>query len=93
MVDSILGMDTVRKQLADIGSVAITASTVAAVFGNSYRELVTPAESVIAHLIRLTWLEEDSGSDPEPGLRLTELGRALLRDFEVEIPAARMSAS
>jgi len=47
------------------------------------RELVTPAETMIGHLVRLTWLAESRApSDGEPGLRLTELGRALLRDAE-----------
>lgn len=47
------------------------------------RELVTPAESTIGHLIRLTWLAEIAApGDGESGLRLTDLGRALLRDAE-----------
>lgn len=47
------------------------------------RELVTPAETMIGHLVRLTWLAEVAlPGDGEPGLRLTELGRALLRDAE-----------
>ena len=50
-------------------------------FGNTRRELVKPAETIVEHLVRLTWLETvNSGNDP--GLRLTELGRALLRDRE-----------
>lgn len=49
----------------------------------SRRKLVTPAETMIEHLIRLTWLAEVAASvDGEPGLRLTDLGRALLRDAE-----------
>lgn len=43
------------------------------------RELVKAAETVIDHLIRLTWLETVTVSE-RTGLRLTELGRALLRD-------------
>lgn len=46
------------------------------------RELVKPGETFIGHLVRLTWLEETPGSGEEPGLVLTELGRALLRDRE-----------
>lgn len=47
------------------------------------RELVTPAETLIGHLVRLIWLEEsDVGIDANPGLRVTDLGRALLRDAE-----------
>lgn len=47
------------------------------------RKLVTPAETSIEHLVRLTWLAEvPAPGDGEPGLRLTELGRALLRDSE-----------
>lgn len=48
------------------------------------KELVKQAESVIEHLVRLTWLEESTRSGEEPGFRLTELGRALLRDREQE---------
>jgi len=47
------------------------------------RELVTSAETMIEHIVRLTWLVEvPSPGNGEPGLRLTELGRALLRDAE-----------
>lgn len=47
------------------------------------RELVTPAETMIGHLVRLMWLAEvPAPGDGDPGLRLTELGRALLRDAE-----------
>jgi hypothetical protein len=48
------------------------------------RELVKAAETVISHLIRLRWLEKVSGRGDESGLRLTDLGRALLRDKERE---------
>ena len=58
----------------------------------SYRELVKPAETVIEHLVRLTWLEEVSGSVEEPGLKLTDLGRALLRDKKGRFRPMRMSA-
>ncbi|MCZ4537479.1 hypothetical protein O4159_18875 [Gordonia terrae] len=66
------------------------------------RELVKPAETTLEYLVRLTWLAEDDSRTP-PGLHLTELGRALLRDrdltsappedvnvvvFEVEDPLA-----
>lgn len=55
------------------------------VYATTERELVNPAESMIQHLIRLTWLEEVSPVAGEtPGLRLTDLGRALLRDVETE---------
>lgn len=47
------------------------------------KELVKAAETVIAHLIRLTWLEEVTVSG-KMGLRLTQLGRALLRDHEMD---------
>ena len=47
------------------------------------QELVKEAETVIAHLIRLTWLEEVTTSG-KAGLRLTQLGRALLRDHEMD---------
>jgi hypothetical protein len=49
---------------------------------STYRELVKAAETVIGHLVRLRWLEKVSGSREDPGLRLTDLGRALLRDRE-----------
>lgn len=45
------------------------------------QELVKPAETVIEHVVRLTWLETATVSG-RTGLRLTELGRALLRDHE-----------
>lgn len=46
----------------------------------SRRELVTPAETMIEHMVRLTWLEERSiPGQEESGLRVTELGGALLR--------------
>jgi hypothetical protein len=55
-------------------------------FGNQVRyvrELVKPAETMIEHLVRLTWLEEvPAPHDEDLGLRLTALGRALLRDAE-----------
>lgn len=42
---------------------------------------MTPAETVIGRLIRLAWLSEAAApGGSEPGLRLTDLGRALLRD-------------
>lgn len=47
------------------------------------QQLVKEAETVIAHLIRLTWLEEVTVSG-KAGLRLTQLGRALLRDHEID---------
>lgn len=50
-------------------------------FGNTSRELVKEAETPIDHLIRLTWVEEAKG---DGGLRLTEIGRALLHDHERE---------
>lgn len=45
------------------------------------KELVKEAETVIDHLIRLTWLETVSVPG-KSGLRLTELGHALLCDQE-----------
>ncbi len=50
------------------------------------KEMVKPAETTIEHLVRLTWLE-DVGDDQSPGLRLTEIGRALLRDHEQDSAA------
>ncbi len=47
------------------------------------RELAKRAETVIEHLIRLSWLEVSRSGSAE-GLRLTELGTALLRDHEFE---------
>lgn len=44
------------------------------------RELVTEQETVVEHLIRLTWLAEAPvPSTDAPGLQLTDLGQALLR--------------
>lgn len=49
------------------------------------RELVKPAETLLGHLIRLTWLEEvPTPGGGDPGLRLTSLGRALLREAETD---------
>jgi len=51
------------------------------------QKLVKPAETAIDHLIRLTWLEAASGvATDDPGLRLTDLGRALLRDRDQDSP-------
>lgn len=47
------------------------------------RELVKEAETVIDHMTRLTWLESVTVSGKE-GLRLTQLGRALLRNHEMD---------
>jgi hypothetical protein len=52
----------------------------------TYRELVREAESPLEHLLRLTWLELIPGGGDQPGLRLSEIGRALLRDREREGP-------
>lgn len=48
------------------------------------RELVTSAETVISHLVRLSWLErvDERGKD-RVGLRLTDLGHALYSDVEI----------
>lgn len=46
------------------------------------RELVTPAESVLEHLLRLTWLTTARGQPGTEGLRLSDLGQALLQDAE-----------
>jgi len=47
------------------------------------RKLVTPAETILEHLLRLTWLTTAAGqSGPKAGLRLSDLGQALLRDAE-----------
>lgn len=45
------------------------------------QQLVTPAETPIEHLLRLTWLETVSAPG-KSGLRLTDLGAALLRDYQ-----------
>lgn len=59
--------------------------------GTTRRELVKEAETVIDHLIRLTWLEKVTESGMS-GLRLSKLGRALLHDHERE-SAAREDVS
>lgn len=44
------------------------------------REIVTPAETIIEHMVRLTWIEErPTPGQEELGLRVTKLGGALLR--------------
>jgi len=49
------------------------------------RELVKLGETLLQHLVRLTWLEQiPAPGDRDPGLRLTDLGRALLRDVEAD---------
>ena len=49
------------------------------------RQLVKRAETVVEHMSRLTWLHEvEAPHGGEPGLRLTDLGRALLRDAETD---------
>lgn len=48
------------------------------------RELVKKAELPTEHLVTLTWLEQVSG---RAGLRITDLGLALLQDREREGPA------
>lgn len=48
------------------------------------KELVKPAETMLEHLVRLTWLAEGGSDGESPRLYLTELGRALLRDTEQE---------
>lgn len=74
---------TISSQMRDIQE------SIAATLGRQMtqpttrRELVKEAETVIAHLIRLTWLENVTVSG-KAGLRLTELGRALLRDHEMD---------
>lgn len=66
------------------------ASTMSAIMSGptTYRKKVREAESPTEHLVRLKWLEEAAGTaDDEPGLKLTDLGWALLRDREREGPA------
>ncbi|NHO84863.1 hypothetical protein [Micromonospora sp. CMU55-4] len=66
---------SIAKQLAPLGSGGSKVRYV--------QELVKPAETEVAHLLRLTWLEEvPAPHGGEAGLRLTDLGRALLRDAE-----------
>ncbi|NMR29114.1 hypothetical protein [Crystallibacter degradans] len=66
-----------RRLAAQLGSITAGIMT--------DRELVKPAETLLEHLIRLTWLEEvPSPSGGAPGLRLTDLSRALLRDVETD---------
>lgn len=79
------GLNPVREAMASLTR-AMRTARVMDTGGASYtHEQVEPAETVIDHLVRLMWLEEvPSGSAAEPGLHLTELGRALLRDVEVE---------
>lgn len=79
------GLNPVREAMATLTR-AMRTSHFSGIGGvSSTREQVEPAETVIDHLIRLMWLEEtSSAATREPGLRLTELGRALLRDVEVE---------
>jgi hypothetical protein len=48
------------------------------------KQLVKSAESIIDHMVRLTWLTKVTSSDEEPGLRLADLGFALLHDHERE---------
>ncbi|MGV0859894.1 hypothetical protein ABQE96_12035 [Mycobacteroides chelonae] len=48
------------------------------------RELVKPGETPIEHLVRIRWLEEVQTPGKDAGLRLSDLGRALLRDEETE---------
>lgn len=67
-------MRGVQESIAGIASRHLTQPT-------TRRELIKEAESIIDHLIRLTWLETVSVSGIG-GLRLTGLGRALLRDHE-----------
>lgn len=62
---------------------SVRRSVSAALGPRTRRELVKPAETVIDHLVRLTWLEE-AGPGESPGLRLSDVGRALLRDCEQE---------
>jgi hypothetical protein len=80
MLDTMIGnqLGPVRDSLASIMNQNYGIGT------RTRRELVKPAETVIDHLIRLTWLEKATGSGGSSGLRLTELGRALLRDHEQE---------
>lgn len=81
MVSSMLGdsLRPLREVLASLGNLGLTAPRYV-----TERELVAPPETTIEHLIRLTWLAEVTAPDGgDSGLRLTELGRALLRDAEV----------
>lgn len=43
------------------------------------RELVVEQETVVEHLVRLTWLAEAPVPNADPGLQVTDLGQALLR--------------
>lgn len=50
----------------------------------SEQKLVKAAETLVQHLVRLRWLEEVPGPREDVGLRLTELGRSLLRANETD---------
>lgn len=78
MIDTITGrqLQSIHESLSAIASRYITGP-------RTRRELVKEAETVIDHLIRLTWLETVTVSG-RTGLRLTELGRALLHNREYE---------
>lgn len=84
MINSMIG-DSIRPLQAMIAS-SLASINLGLNTGPKYvteRALVTPAETTIGHLVRITWLAEvATPSGGEPGLRLTELGRALLRDAE-----------
>lgn len=74
MMDTIMGdqLRGLQNSVAAITSQYLTQP-------RTRKELVKVAETVIDHLIRLTWLETVTMSG-RSGLRLTELGRALLHD-------------
>jgi hypothetical protein len=50
-----------------------------------YRVVVEPAESAIAHLVRIGWLEyvTDAAENDDGRLQITPLGQALLRQAEI----------
>jgi len=84
MVASLLA-DALRPMQEALGSIA---KQIAPFGSDGYiteQELVKPAETEVEHLLRLTWLEEVSAPHGgETGLRLTDLGRALLRNAETD---------
>ncbi|MDG4796958.1 hypothetical protein [Micromonospora sp. WMMD1082] len=85
MVESLLG--DVLRPIQDRMSVLATARVYLAGHPRHVTEqqLVKPGETMTEHLVRLTWLEEVPAPHGEDfGLRLTDLGRALLRDAETD---------
>lgn len=66
-------------------NLGLLAQVVSSARAATARELVKSRETALQHLVRLTWLEEVSApGGGDPGLRLTDLSRALLRDVETD---------